>query len=383
MKEHYNILLVGAGLFNAVLTHHFIKQGKSVLVIEKRNHIAGNCYSERRDNIDLHVYGPHVFHAANKKTWDFITQFGEFNTFQLNTIANYKGKIYNLPFNMNTFHQLYGVVTPEEAQNKIREESEQYHVDNPKNLEEQAINMVGKTMYETLIKSYTLKQWQRDPKELPPEIIKRLPLRFTYNNNYFNDRYQGIPVEGYTKVIERMYEGADILLNTDFLKDKEKWESMADQVFYSGCIDEYYDYCYGPLEYRSVRFETEILDKENYQGNAVVNYTSDEEPYTRIIEHKWFNDMGSDKTIISREYSSEWKKGDVPYYPVNNEKNNTLYEKYRAIPNEKVIWCGRCGLFRYLDMDDCIEEAFKLIETLNGDNIEDFKVDLDQVFNVK
>ena len=364
MKQHYDILLVGAGLFNAVLAHHFIKQGKSVLVLEKRNHIAGNCYSERKDNIDVHIYGPHVFHAANKKIWDFITQFGEFNTFQLNTIANYKGKIYNLPFNMNTFHQLYGVVTPEEAQNKIREESEQYHVDNPKNLEEQAINMVGKTMYETLIKGYTLKQWQRDPKELPPEIIKRLPLRFTYNNNYFNDRYQGIPVEGYTKVIERMYEGADILLNTDFLKDKEKWESMADRVFYSGCIDEYYDYCYGPLEYRSVRFETEILDKENYQGNAVVNYTSDEEPYTRIIEHKWFNDMGSDKTIISREYSSEWKKGDVPYYPVNNEKNNALYEKYKTIPNEKTVMCGRLAQYKYFDMDDTIEAAFKLIESL-------------------
>lgn len=364
MKQHYDILLVGAGLFNAVLAYHFIKQGKSVLVIEKRNHIAGNCYSERKDNIDVHTYGPHVFHCDNKRVWDFVNQFGDFNTFQLNTIANYKGKIYNLPFNMNTFHQLYGVVTPEEAQNKIREESEQYHVDNPKNLEEQAINMVGKTMYETLIKGYTLKQWQRDPKELPPEIIKRLPLRFTYNNNYFNDRYQGIPVEGYTKIIERMYEGADILLNTDFLKDKEKWESMADHVFYSGCIDEYYDYCYGPLEYRSVRFETEVLDKENYQGNAVVNYTSDEEPYTRIIEHKWFNNMGSDKTIISKEYSSEWKNGDVPYYPVNNEKNNALYEKYKAIPNEKTRFVSRLGTYRYLDMDDCIEAAFKLIETL-------------------
>ncbi len=364
MKEHYDVLLVGAGLFNATLAYHFIKADKSVLVIEKRPHIAGNCYTERIHNIDYHKFGSHVFHAANKKTWDFITQFGEFNTFQLNTIANYKGKIYNLPFNMNTFHQLYGVVTPEEAQNKIREESEQYHVDNPKNLEEQAINLVGRTVYETLIKGYTMKQWQRDPKDLPPEIIRRLPVRFTYDNNYFNDRYQGIPVEGYTKIIERMYEGADILLNTDFLKDKEKWESMTDRVFYSGCIDEYYDYCYGPLEYRSVRFETEVLDKENYQGNAVVNYTSDEEPYTRIIEHKWFNNMGSDKTIISKEYSSEWKKGDVPYYPVNNEKNNALYEKYKAIPNEKTRFVGRLGNFVYADMDDTIESAFKLIETL-------------------
>lgn len=362
MKNHYNVILVGAGLFNATLAYHFIKQGKSVLVIEKRPHIAGNCYTERIHNIDYHKFGPHVLHANNKKTWDFITQFGEFNTFQLNTIANYKGKIYNLPFNMNTFHQLYGVVTPEEAQNKIREESEQYHVDNPKNLEEQAINMVGKTMYETLIKGYTLKQWQRDPKELPPEIIKRLPLRFTYDNNYFNDKYQGIPVEGYTKLIERMYEGADILLETDFLKDKEKFEAMADKVYYSGCIDEYYGYCYGPLEYRSVRFETEVLDKENYQGNAVVNYTSDEEPYTRIIEHKWFNNMGSNKTIISKEYSSEWKKGDVPYYPVNNEKNNMLYEKYKTIPNEKTRFVGRLGNYKYYDMDDTIEAAFNTIK---------------------
>ena len=243
MKEHYEYILVGAGLFNAVLANFLMKRHGtgSGLVIEKRNHIAGNCYSERKDNIDVHTYGPHVFHCDNKRVWDFVNQFGDFNMFQLNTIANYKGKIYNLPFNMNTFHQLYGVVTPEEAQNKIKEESEQYHIENPKNLEEQAINMVGKTMYETLIKGYTLKQWQRDPKELPSEIIKRLPLRFTYDNNYFNDKYQGIPVEGYTKIIERMYKGADILLNTDFLKDKEKWESMAGHVFYSGCIDEYYD----------------------------------------------------------------------------------------------------------------------------------------------
>ena len=364
MKERYDVLLVGAGLFNATLAYHFIKAGKSVLVIEKRPHIAGNCYTERRENIDIHVAGSHIFHTSNKKVWDFITQFGEFNNFINSPIANYKGKIYNLPFNMNTFAQLFGVVTPDDAKERIRHEAEAEHVKNPKNLEEQAINLVGRTVYETLIKGYTMKQWQRDPKDLPPEIIRRLPVRFTYDNNYFNDRYQGIPVEGYTKIIERMYEGADILLNTDFLKDKEKWESMADRVFYSGCIDEYYDYCYGPLEYRSVRFETEVLDKENYQGNAVVNYTSDEEPYTRIIEHKWFNNMGSDKTIISKEYSSEWKKGDVPYYPVNNEKNNALYEKYKAIPNEKTRFVGRLGNFVYADMDDTIESAFKLIETL-------------------
>jgi UDP-galactopyranose mutase len=364
MKNHYNILLIGAGLFNAVLAHHFIKQGKSVLVIEKRSHIAGNCYTERRENIDLHVFGAHIVHTSNKKVWDFLNQFGEFNNFINSPIANYKGKIYNLPFNMNTFSQLFGVVTPTEAEAAILNEKMKELMCVPSNLEEQAIAMVGRTIYEKLIKGYTQKQWGRKCTELPPEIIKRLPLRFTYDNNYFNDKYQGIPVEGYTKIIERMFEGADILLNTDFLKDKEKWESMADHVFYSGCIDEYYDYCYGPLEYRSVRFETEVLDKENYQGNAVVNYTSDEEPYTRIIEHKWFNNMGSDKTIISKEYSSEWKKGDVPYYPVNNEKNNALYEKYKAIPNEKVTWCGRLGNFKYYDMDDTIEAAFKLIETL-------------------
>ena len=364
MKNHYEILLVGAGLFNAVFAHHFIKQGKSVLVLEKRNHIAGNCYTYNKEGIDVHQYGAHIFHTSNEFIWKFITQFGQFNNFINSPIANYKDEIYNLPFNMNTFNRLYGVITPEQAKNQIIKETRDCYTDNPKNLEEQAINLVGKKMYEKLIKGYTQKQWGRKCTELPPEIIKRLPLRFTYDNNYFNDKYQGIPVEGYTKIIERMFEGADILLNTDFLKDKKKWESMADHVFYSGCIDEYYDYCYGPLEYRSVKFETEVLDKENYQGNAVVNYTSDEEPYTRIIEHKWFNNMGSDKTIISKEYSSEWKKGDVPYYPVNNEKNNALYEKYKAIPNEKTRFVGRLGNYKYYDMDDTIEAAFKLIETL-------------------
>ena len=364
MKNHYDILLVGAGLFNAVLAHHFIKQGKSVLVLEKRNHVAGNCYTYNKDNIDVHQYGAHIFHTSNEQVWKFVNQFGEFNSFINSPIANYKDEIYNLPFNMNTFNRLYGVITPEQAKNKIIKETKDCYTDNPKNLEEQAINLVGKKMYEKLIKGYTEKQWGRKCTELPPEIIKRLPLRFTYDNNYFNDKYQGIPICGYTKLISRMYMGADVILDTDFLKDKEKWESMADKVYYSGCIDEYYDYCYGPLEYRSVRFETEEFDKENYQGNAVVNYTSNEEPYTRIIEHKWFNDMGSDKTIISREYSSEWKKGDVPYYPVNNEKNNALYEKYNTIPNEKTVMCGRLAQYKYFDMDDTIEAAFKLIESL-------------------
>ena len=362
MKEHYDILLVGAGLFNAVLAHHFIKQGKSVLVLEKRNHIAGNCYTERRENIDVHVYSSHIFHTSNEQVWKFVNQFGEFNSFINSPIANYKDEIYNLPFNMNTFNRLYGVITPEQAKNQIIKETRDCFTDNPKNLEEQAINLVGKKMYEKLIKHYTEKQWGRKCTELPPEIIKRLPLRFTYDNNYFNDKYQGIPVEGYTRLIAKMYEGADIVLDTDFLKDKEHWEDMTDKVFYSGCIDEYYDYCYGPLEYRSVRFETEVFDKENYQGNAVVNYTSDEEPYTRIIEHKHFNNRGSDKTIISKEYSSEWKKGDVPYYPVNNDKNNALYQKYKDIKNDKVVFVGRLGSYKYFDMDDTIEAAFKVIE---------------------
>ncbi len=362
MKSQYDILLVGAGLFNAVLAHHFIKQGKSVLVVEKRNHIAGNCYTYNERNIDVHQYGAHIFHTSNERVWKFVNQFGEFNSFINSPIANYKDEIYNLPFNMNTFNRLYGVITPEQAKNHIIKETRDCFTDNPKNLEEQAINLVGKKMYEKLIKHYTEKQWGRKCTELPPEIIKRLPLRFTYDNNYFNDKYQGIPVEGYTRLIAKMYEGADIVLDTDFLKDKEHWEDMVDKVFYSGCIDEYYDYCYGPLEYRSVRFETEVFDKENYQGNAVVNYTSDEEPYTRIIEHKHFNNRGSDKTIISKEYSSEWKKGDIPYYPVNNEKNNALYQKYKDIKNDKVVFVGRLGNYKYFDMDDTIEAAFKVIE---------------------
>ncbi len=359
MKEHYDVILVGAGLFNAVLAHRLIKQGKSVLVLEKRDHIAGNCYTYEQDNIDVHKYGAHIFHTSNKEVWDFVNQFGEFNNFINSPIANYKDEIYNLPFNMNTFNRLYGVITPEQAKDAIVKETKNCCVENPKNLEEQAINLVGRKMYEKLIKCYTEKQWGRKCTELPPEIIKRLPLRFTYDNNYFNDKYQGIPVAGYTKLIENMFDGCDILLNTDFLKDEEKFEAMADKIYYSGCIDEYYGYCYGPLEYRSVRFETVEYDKENYQGNAVVNYTSDEEPYTRVIEHKWFNNKGSDKTIVSREYSSEWKKGEVPYYPVNNEKNNALYEKYKSIKNEKVCFVGRLGEYKYYDMDDTVLNALE------------------------
>ena len=360
MKNHYDAILVGAGLFNAVLAYRLKKLGKTVLVIEKRNHIAGNCYTYEQDKIDVHKYGAHIFHTSNKEVWDFVNQFSEFNNFINSPIANYKDEIYNLPFNMNTFSKLFGVITPQQAEEVILKEKMMEKMCVPSNLEEQAISMVGRTIYEKLIKHYTEKQWGRKCTELPPEIIKRLPLRFTYDNNYFNDKYQGIPTCGYTKLISRMYMGADVILETDFLKDKEKWESMADKVYYSGCIDEYYDYCYGSLEYRSVRFETVEYDKENYQGNAVVNYTSDEEPYTRIIEHKWFNNKGSNKTIVSREYSSEWKKGEVPYYPVNNEKNSALYQKYKDIKNDKAEFVGRLGEYKYYDMDDTIEKALKV-----------------------
>ena len=366
MLNHYDVILVGAGLFNAVLATRLKEHNKTVLVIEKRNHIAGNCYTYEKDNIDVHQYGAHIVHTSNKVVWDFLNKYGEFNNFINSPIANYKDEIYNLPFNMNTFNRLYGVITPEQAKNAIMKETSDCFTDNPKNLEEQAINLVGKKMYEKLIKHYTEKQWGRKCTELPSEIIKRLPLRFTYDNNYFNDKYQGIPVNGYTKLIENMFDGCDILLETDFLKDKEKWESMTDKIYYSGCIDEYYDYCYGPLEYRSVRFETVEYDKENYQGNAVVNYTSDEKPYTRIIEHKWFNNKGSDKTIVSREYSSEWKKGEVPYYPVNNEKNNALYQKYKDIKNNKIVFVGRLGEYKYYDMDDTIEKALNIPISVHG-----------------
>lgn len=359
-KEHYDAILVGAGLFNAVLAYRLIQLGKSVLVVEKRNHIAGNCYTYNKDNIDVHKYGAHIFHTSNEEVWNFVNKFGKFNNFVNSPIANYKGEIYNLPFNMNTFAQMFNIRTPEEAKHKIQEEIKKENITKPKNLEEQAISMVGRTIYEKLINGYTKKQWGRKCVELSPEIIKRIPLRFTYDNNYFNDKYQGIPIDGYTKLIEKMYNGCDILLNTDFLKDKAKFENMTHRIYYSGCIDEYYDYCLGPLEYRSVRFETIECDIDNYQGNAVVNYTSDDVPYTRTIEHKWFNDRNSSNTIISREYSSEWKKGEVPYYPVNNKTNTALYDKYKRMTNNKIVFVGRLGEYKYYDMDDTIEKALRL-----------------------
>ncbi len=359
MKNHYDALLVGAGLFNAVLAYRLLQEGKSVLVLEKRYHIGGNCFTERVDNIDIHKYGAHIFHTSNEEVWKFVNKFTTFNNFINSPIADYKGKLYNLPFNMNTFYQLFGSKTAEEAKAAI--EKDKLKIDAPKNLEEQAMQLVGKTIFETLIKEYTEKQWGRKCNELPAEIIKRIPLRFTFDNNYFNDKYQGIPVEGYTAMIEKMFEGCDILLNSDYLKDKEKWNAIADKVYYSGCIDEYYDYCFGELEYRSVRFEMEEYNKADFQSNAVVNYTSHEKPYTRIIEHKHFNNLGSDVTIISKEFSDEWKRGMVPFYSVNNKRNTELYNKYKNIENEKVSFVGRLGMYKYFDMDDTIETALNLI----------------------
>lgn len=359
-NKHYDAILVGAGLFNAVLATRLKKLGKSILVIEKRNHIAGNCYTKQKDDIDVHVYGAHIFHTSNDDVWNFVNQYAKFKPFINSPVANYKSELYNLPFNMNTFHQLYGVITPQQAKDRIIKEVSKENITEPKNLEEQAISLVGKLMYKKLIKEYTEKQWGRKCTELPPDIIKRLPLRFTYDNNYFNDVYQGIPEDGYTAMIESMFAGCDILLETDYVKEKEKWNAKADFVYYSGCIDEYYDYCYGLLEYRSVRFEEMTYDKENYQGVAVMNYTSHDEPYTRIIEHKHFNDRGSKKTIVSYEYSTEWQQGDVPYYPVNNDKNNELYTEYKNIENDKVIFVGRLGEYKYYDMDDTVLKALNI-----------------------
>ncbi len=364
----YDYLIVGSGLFGAVCAYELKKRGKSVLVIEKRPHIGGNIYTENVDGINVHRYGAHIFHTHNKQIWDYINGFAEFNNYINQPVARYKKECYNLPFNMNTFTKLWpDVFTPAEAMKRIEEERAEGYTQNPANLEEQAINLVGKTIYEKLVKGYTEKQWGRKCTELPAFIIKRLPVRFTFDNNYFNDRYQGIPVGGYTAIIEKMLDGVEVKLGCDFFEDREKYLAMAEKVIYTGAIDRYYDYCYGALEYRSVRFETEILDIPNYQGNAVINYTEYEVPYTRIIEHKHFEfDSTSPKTVISREYSSTWKLGDEPYYPVNDEKNGALYQKYKALADreEKVIFGGRLGQYRYYDMDDVIESALNALKTL-------------------
>ena len=371
----YDYLIVGAGLFGAVFAHEAKKVEKSVLVIEKRDHIAGNVYTEDMEGIHVHKYGAHIFHTNLKHVWDYVQQFATFNRFTNSPVANYHGELYSLPFNMYTFNKMWGVVTPEEAAAKIEEERRAAGITEPKNLEEQAISLVGTDIYEKLIKSYTEKQWGRPCSELPAFIIKRLPVRLTFDNNYFNALYQGIPVGGYTKMVGNMLRGVEVKLGIDYLADKEKWNGMAEHVIYTGPIDAYFQYDLGPLEYRSVRFETEVLDQPNFQGNAAVNYTDRETPWTRIIEHKWFefgkDSEGNDlpKTVISREYSSEWKVGDEPYYPVNDKKNGALYQKYKQLAKKetKVIFGGRLGEYKYYDMDAVIDSALQCAEKRLGD----------------
>ena len=360
----YDYLIVGAGLFGSVFAYEANKKNKKCLVIDKRNHIGGNIYTEEIEGINVHKYGAHIFHTSNKKIWDYINQFAEFNRYTNSPIANYKGEIYNLPFNMNTFNKLWGVITPKEAKEKIEEEKKANNVDMPKNLEEQAINLVGKTIYEKLVKGYTEKQWGQSAKELPAFIIKRLPVRFNYDNNYFNDIYQGIPIGGYTKIIEKMLEGIEVKLEYDYFEHKEELKNIADKIVFTGMIDKYYNYQFGELEYRSLKFDTEVIDEENYQGNAVVNYTDYETPYTRIIEHKHFEYGTQPKTVITKEYPDNWTREKEPYYPINNEKNNTLYEKYKKIAEEEknVIFGGRLGQYKYYDMHKIIEEALNCVE---------------------
>lgn len=360
----YDYLIVGAGLFGAVFAYEATKKGKKCLVIDKRDHIAGNIYTKETENINVHQYGAHIFHTSDRKIWDYVNSFADFNNYINSPVAVYKDELYNLPFNMNTFSKMWNIKTPSEAKAIIKKQIEELNITEPQNLEEQALSLVGTDVYEKLIKGYTEKQWGRDCKELPAFIIKRLPLRFTYDNNYFNDRYQGIPIGGYTKIVEKMLEGSDVLLDTDYFEFIKDNEGIADKVLFTGMIDEYYDFCYGHLEYRTVRFETEVLDCDNYQGNAVVNYTDREVPYTRIIEHKHFEFGKQEKTIISREYSTEWESGMEPYYPVNNERNNDLFEKYKAFADkeEKVIFGGRLGNYKYYDMDKVIIAALEAVE---------------------
>lgn len=364
----YDYLIVGAGLYGAVMAHEAKKSGKSVLVIDKRPHIAGNVYTEEIEGINVHKYGAHIFHTNNKQVWEYVNQFAEFNRFTNSPVANYKGELYSLPFNMYTFNKMWGVVTPEEAAAKIEEQKKAAGITKPQNLEEQAISLVGTDIYEKLVKGYTEKQWGRPCRELPSFIIKRLPVRFTFDNNYFNALYQGIPVGGYTKMVSNMLEGIDVKTDTDYLENKEELDAQAHKVIYTGAIDAYFGFKLGALEYRSVRFDTEVMDKPNFQGIAAVNYTDRDTPWTRIIEHKWF-EFGKDaygndlpKTVISREYSSEWKPGDEPYYPVNDEKNGKLYEEYKKLADaeEKVVFGGRLGEYKYYDMDGVIASALDM-----------------------
>lgn len=360
---NYDYLIVGSGLFGSVFAHEMNKSGKKCLVIEKRDTVGGNIYTQKTENINVHKYGAHIFHTSDEEVWEYINQFTKFNRFTNSPIANYEGKLYNLPFNMNTFYQLWGVKTPSEAKTIIENEKEEYKTENPQNLEEQAINLVGSTIYEKLIKGYTEKQWGKPCNQLPAFIIKRLPVRFTFDNNYFNDLYQGIPFDGYTQIIEKLLDGIEVKLGTDYFDDKEKWDNIADKVLFTGMIDQYYDYCYGELEYRGLKFETEIKDIENYQANAVINYTEAKIPYTRIIEHKHFENSQSDKTIITKEYPMTWHKGEEAYYPVNDDKNSKLYEKYLQLANKEdnIIFGGRLGMYKYMNMDQIIKEALLLV----------------------
>ena len=373
MKQ-YDYLVVGSGLFGATFAYIKKKEGKKCLVIDKRSHLGGNIYTENVDGINVHKYGPHTFHTSNKEIWDFVNSIVEFNHFITTTVANYKGTIYNLPFNMNTFSKMWGVTTPEEARTKIEEQKQEAilsmkkaGVEEPRNLEEQAQLLIGKDIYEKLIKGYTEKQWGRKCTELPPFIIKRLPVRFVYNNNYFNDIYQGVPIGGYTKLIEGLLEGIDTYVDSDYFQKREYWNGIAEKIVFTGPIDGYFNYCYGKLEYRTVRFVEETIEIPNFQGNAVVNYTEIDVPYTRIIEHKHYEYFGDDvynlpKTIISKEYSTEWKEGMEPYYPVNNQKNNALYQKYRMLADKEksVLFGGRLAEYRYYDMAPVMERAIEL-----------------------
>lgn len=370
MKK-YDYLIVGAGLFGATFTYEMTKIGKKCLVIDRRKHIGGNIYCEKINNINVHKYGAHIFHTSNKEIWDYVNQFVEFNNYINSPVANYNGELYNLPFNMNTFSKLWNIKTPEEAKNKIQEQKSQLNGKIPKNLEEQAISLIGEDIYKKLVKEYTEKQWGRDCKELPPFIIKRLPVRFTFDNNYFNDRYQGIPIGGYNRIIEKMLEKSDVELGKDYLQEKEKYDQLADKILFTGMIDEFYNYKLGTLEYRTLKFENEILeDVDNYQGVAVMNFTSKNEAYTRIIEHKHFEQNDCKGTIITKEYPSTWKPGDEAYYPVNDDKNLELFNQYKKLSEkeENIIFGGRLGQYKYFDMDKVIDEALKLVNKIKNKN---------------
>ena len=364
ISKKYDYLIVGAGLFGSVFAREMADKGKKCLVIDKRNHTGGNLYCEEIEGINVHKYGAHIFHTSNKAVWEYVNKLVEFNRYTNSPIANYKGKLYHLPFNMNTFYAMWGTITPEQAKAKIQEQINKENITEPKNLEEKAITMIGRDLYEILVKGYTEKQWGMAATELPPFIINRLPLRFTFDDNYFNDKYQGIPIGGYNKLFDKLLDGIDVQLDVNYFSDKEYFDSIAHKTLYTGELDRYFDYSLGKLEFRSLRFENEVLDIDNYQGVAVVNYTEREIPYTRIIEHKHFEFNQSPKTVITREYPLTWQEGDEPYYPVNNQQNNDLYERYKKLAQDedRLIVGGRLGMYKYFDMDKTIEAALAVVE---------------------